>query len=99
MRRYKKRKQVGRTKEKLSDLLYSMGFDVPAESLHRIYGTDKMDLARWGGYGELLEKGQYGYTVKVYTYSWSTMTDCVRYGMSYSRDTDGFHYEFSSNKP
>lgn len=50
------------------------------------------DLARWGA--DFHASGRY-FSV----YSWDTMTDCVRYGLTVDKRRDVGEREVSSNKP
>lgn len=70
--------EPGRIKEKLALLLQAQGYAVSEYELERVYGNKYNDLARWNGY-----EGQYHPDVtRIFFYSWDSMTDCVRYGIT-----------------
>jgi hypothetical protein len=66
----------GRLRRRLAELLEAAGFDVNADELDTQQGAyRKMDGARWFGYCYRDER-------KIYIFSWDTMADCIKYGIT-----------------
>jgi len=79
--------RVGRTRIKLALLLEKefVGMTVlpqDLESQNPYYGSEKMDCCTWMGWGT---RNTYRDT---YFYSWSTMGECVKHGISMTADDD-----------
>ena len=76
--------RVGRTRQKLADILMrDIDFiaDADPSDLRRSFNTSRYsDECRWEGY----VKNSFG--VKVYIQSFSTMGDCLRYGVCHIGD-------------
>lgn len=88
--------QPGRIQLALCRKLQAAGIPIPnAECLwsqHGGYRGRHWDLARWGA--DFRDESGHHWTLS----SWCTMTDCVRYGVRWSKDDAGY-YEVSSNRP
>ena len=73
-------RRVGRTREKLAEMLTeALKEQVRPEMLWKqdVYNRTWCDCAAWGVDGD-------GFTI----YSWSTMKDCVKFGISWGKDKD-----------
>lgn len=85
---------VGRVREKLAALLLTEGFDVDPFDLRWADGQNSHvteDCVRWDTYPTACMRTDSPPTppgVKVYIYSWDTMTSCARYGIVVDPDAD-----------
>jgi hypothetical protein len=72
------RRRPGRYRRRLAELLEAAGFDVNADELDTQEGAYRgphWDLARW--FAHCYRDGK-----QVYLYSWNTMGECVKYGVT-----------------
>lgn len=89
--------KVGRTRRKLAQLLeQALGITVcpeDIESNHPYYASVQFGGCTWTGYGTLKRDRD------TYFYSWTTMTECVRYGIETEPDADMYQrFEVFSKK-
>ena len=91
--------RVGRTRIKLALLLEKEVEGVTVlpqdlESQNPYYASQQMDCCTWMGYGT---RNTYH---DVYFYSWNTMGNCVKHGISFTQDrVIGETYEVFSEEP
>ena len=87
---------LGRTRTKLAALIEEFGFEVDPYEIHRIYSTEKLDLARW--YVDVTAKGHKSLPdgFGVHLYSWDTMTECAACGINLTEEMS-FQWEVSAN--
>lgn len=102
-----RRRQVGRIRQKMAEMLQALGLEVSAFDIwiqEGAYRSVQMDLARWGvskpGGVQTNDKYPGGAGCCVTLYSYDLMTECVRYGITLSPDNrDGWRFvDIYSNK-
>jgi hypothetical protein len=95
-RKTRDKSQPGRIRLALCDRLRAAGIRIPnAECLWSQQGAYRgkhWDLARWGA--DFRDESGCHWTLAC----WCTMTDCVRYGVTWHRDEAGY-CEVGSNRP
>lgn len=96
--------KVGRVREKLAALLLAEGIDIDPRDLSwqdGAYATVQWDCAKWFGDGKSVGRSDCpdGFSVRIS--SWSTMTECARYGIDLSHDSRDLRgtYEISAREP
>jgi hypothetical protein len=91
--------RVGRVRERLAAMLDELGFDVDPSDLdsqYPVYATAQWDCCSWSGRGySRAIKQKYGLSENgsgnlVHFASWSTMTECVRKGITVSKEDHAY---------
>lgn len=85
---------MSRIRDRLADLLAVEGFKVHPDDLRPVQGRERsdfrFDIYRWTGHGVAINHPKFSYShVNVSFESWSTMTDCVRYGITVGKGEGG----------
>lgn len=96
--------EIGRVREKLAALLLAEGIDIDPYDLRwqdGAYATVHWDCCKWYGEGKSIGRADCPDGFSVHVSSWSTMTECARYGIELSHDERDLRgtYEISAREP